>query len=281
MGLPALRIPAVLGLILCFVAASGSVFAADFARGAVIAPDFDRGILRLEIIGDTWGLFPIRPVGWEEIGRYRSGSGVISVVKGERYRLNVTNLTGRRIGLVIAVDGRNILSGDASFGRSTEGLYVLPAYGTGEFTGWRTNLNNVQRFYFTDTADSYAANLGDSARIGQISLTAFREVERYPRPEPYALMDMGRQGGNAPSASEKSSQSSIAKDREMEGGPGTGWGERNYSPVQETDFDAESYPAGKYFIRYEWAQQRPVRYYDDMRKRNEENPSRDFCPTPN
>ncbi|MBF0501716.1 MAG: hypothetical protein HQM09_16375 [Candidatus Riflebacteria bacterium] len=252
-------------------------FAADLGCMPVPPAYFDRGLLRLEIIGDTWGMHPIRYTDWDEIGRYRGGSGVISVVQGERYRIRITNLTRRRLGLVVAVDGRNILTGESSYGRPSEGLYILPAYGEGEFTGWRTSLDEVRRFYFTDAADSYASNLGDNGRIGQITVTAFSEHENYPRPEPNVMFDREKASGRSESAAPRASGSGIAREQSLADKPGTGWGERDYSPVRATDFEPETVPAGRYFIRYEWAHQRPVRY-DDLERHS--YPPDGFCPSP-
>ena len=224
-----------------------------------------REIMRLEIIGDASGNIPIRAEEWSHFGSGRGGSGVIFVSRGERYRLQVTNLTGRRLGLVVAVDGRNILTGESSYGRPREGLYILPPFGSGQFTGWRTSLSEVRRFYFTDAEDSYASRLGDPDRIGQITVTAFAEYRPFPPPEVYYPSCRDEKASGR-------ADSSVQRSFEPRG-PGTGWGERDYSPVRETDFEPESSPSARYVVRYEWARRHHHHWYPEPEHR-------DFCPSP-
>ncbi len=54
----------------------------------------------------------------------------------------------RRVGVVVAVDGRNIISGKQSWLRNDERMYILEPYGVGEFKGWRTSLDSINRRYF-------------------------------------------------------------------------------------------------------------------------------------
>ena len=49
----------------------------------------------------------------------------VEAVKGDRYLIEVTNQTGRRIGVVIAVDGRNIISGKKSDLKRNEQMYII------------------------------------------------------------------------------------------------------------------------------------------------------------
>ena len=49
-------------------------------------------------------------------------------------------------------------------------MYILEPYGQGEFKGWRTNLDSINRFYFTDVADSYAAAFHDESAMGVIGV---------------------------------------------------------------------------------------------------------------
>ena len=257
-----------LGIVCILLGLAWPAFAAGFSREPSCRPPFpepERGVMRLEIIGDSAGNLPIRFSGWDAVSRSNGGSGVIYVDRGERYRLRVTNLTGRRLGLVIAVDGRNILTGENSYGRTNEGLYVLNPYGSGEFTGWRTSLREVRRFYFTDADDSYAARLGDADRIGEISVTGFAERPSYPPPEAAFPHYRDKASGRS---------DSIRENMQAAPGPGTGWGERDYSPVHETVFDPESFPAARYLIRYEWERHEHHHHWYPRPD------PRDFCPPP-
>jgi len=93
--------------------------------------------------------------------------------KGDLYRIEVKNRLNRRIGLVIAVDGRNIISGGKSALQSHERMYILEPHGFGAFSGWRTAQDRVNRFYFTDAPESYAAAFGDESAMGVIAVAVY------------------------------------------------------------------------------------------------------------
>jgi hypothetical protein len=168
--------------------------------------------------------------------------------RGRNYGIRVHNHTGGRIGLVIAVDGRNIISGRKSHLSTKEPMYVLGPYEQATYDGWRTSNTNVHRFIFTDAANSYADAWGDRSAMGVIAVTAFREV---PRVQPQR-----RSGGQemAPSASapgesrsEKSMQSADAAEA-----AGTGFGESHNSPSVRVHFKPQRHAFAKQFLKYEW-----------------------------
>lgn len=51
----------------------------------------------------------------------------------ERYRIRVSNRSNKRVGVVLAVDGRNILSGKKSYLQSHERMYILGPHQTQEY----------------------------------------------------------------------------------------------------------------------------------------------------
>src|SRR6187551_4069339 len=55
--------------------------------------------------------------------------------KGARYQVRVRNNSGQRLGLVIAVDGRNIINGGKSDLARSEPMYVLAPYATEDYAG--------------------------------------------------------------------------------------------------------------------------------------------------
>jgi hypothetical protein len=57
-----------------------------------------------------------------------------------------------------------------------------PAPGAGELKGWRTSLDSINRFYFTDVADSYAAVFHDESAVGVIAIAVYPEVPRREEP---------------------------------------------------------------------------------------------------
>jgi hypothetical protein len=146
----------------------------------------------------------------------------------------------RRVGLVIAVDGRNIISGRRSWLRNDERMYILEPYGYGEFKGWRTNLESINRFYFTDPGDSYAAAFHDESAMGVIAVAVYPEVAR---------REESRDLSQAPSPSAQRGAPAAKAESES---AGTGFGRQEYSPVRVVAFEPEGTAAEKFLIKYEW-----------------------------
>ncbi len=185
----------------------------------------------IQIISDDRGKLREYPV--DSHGRKQRS--YIAVRDGERYRIRVRNRSGQRIGLVIAVDGRNIITGEKSWLGRREAKYVLGPWETAEYEGWRTSRNRVNRFYFTDIEDSYADAWGDHSAMGVIAVAVYREKER----EHYGYKKK-RDGMIARSEAARS------------GSAGTGFGESEWSPTRKVRFEPRKKPAFKKFIKYEW-----------------------------
>lgn len=98
-----------------------------------------------------------------------------------RYSIRVRNNTRDRVGLVIAVDGRNIISGEKSNLRADERMYLLDPGETQAYEGWRTGQDRVNRFFFTEAGDSYAETFGDTSALGVIAVAVYHEKLRRPR----------------------------------------------------------------------------------------------------
>ncbi len=159
----------------------------------------------------------------------------VAAMPNERYSLRVSNNSGQRVGVVIAVDGRNIINGQPSWLRNNERMYILEPNTSAEYGGWRTSANQVNRFYFTEAGNSYAAAWGDTSALGVIAMAAYTER---PRPEIYEGM----------SNAESDAFGLAAK----KGAPGTGFGETTYSPSYSVNFDPLPDPIEKVFLKYEW-----------------------------
>jgi len=170
--------------------------------------------------------------------------------QGRNYGIRVHNHTGARIGLVIAVDGRNIISGGKSFLRSSEPMYVLGAYEQTTYEGWRTSDTRVNRFFFTEVESSYAEAWGDRSAMGVIAVAAFREVPPVqPRRGSGRLKSMPNAGAPAESRSEKSMQSADAASA-----PGTGFGDSQHSRSVRVHFKPERHAFTTHYLKYEWRQ---------------------------
>lgn len=194
--------------------------------------------------------------------------------RGRNYSLVVRNNTGRRVGVLIAVDGLNVLNGEISNLSGQESMYVLDPYERAVIRGWRTSLDDVRRFVFVDEERSYAER-SDKANgdMGWIRVLSFQEVGlpylsedhdswRGPHPYPRAGRE-GNDGANRGSAdasppsaapdAESRLKAESQRSRSDEASPGTGWGNRAHDPVNRTWFLAESQATDRFALRYEYA----------------------------
>lgn len=224
--------------------------------------------VEVRIISDDGRSLPTYPV------KMRSGLKKVyaEAVKGDHYRIEVRNRLDRRVGLVIAVDGRNIISGEKSWMKNSERMYILEPYGSGEFSGWRSSGDHVNRFYFTSVPDSYAAAFGDRSAMGVISVAAYPELRRYrPQPRiqsqsaPAWQRDQAGKGSGmadraesapaaaAPAPSGELSRNHAAKaEKKSLDSAGTGYGHEEYSPVQVVAFEPEGRAVETIHLKYEW-----------------------------
>lgn len=198
----------------------------------VQADGFDRDDIEIDVVSDSRGTLREYPLDT----RGRKQRAYIAVRDGERYSIRVRNRSAERIGLVIAVDGRNIITGRKSRLKHDEAKYVLGPWETAEYDGWRTSRKRVNRFYFTDIDDSYADAWGDHSAMGVIAVTVFREKAR--KPQHYSD---GKKSRRKSSKYEARSESA-----------GTGFGENEWSPARKVKFRARKKPVLKKFIKYEW-----------------------------
>ncbi len=192
----------------------------------------------------------------------------VEAVRGDHYRIEVTNRLNRRVGLVIAVDGRNIISGTKSWLKNNERMYILEPYGSGEFAGWRTAQDRINRFYFTDVPDSYASAFGDESAMGVIAVALYPEVQHYEPPRPLSQTAPSSRprydsptadsAGKvmAPSARDNSGRlmkemDSARSEQKLESA-GTGYGESEYSYSQVVAFEPERKARETIYVKYEW-----------------------------
>jgi hypothetical protein len=221
-------------LIVMFIPALGNTHAAR------------QDAVNVRIISDNGGEYP----------KYRTYPRVcqagayfyMEAVKGERYSIEVANRSDQRIGVVIAVDGRNIISGQRSDLKNNERMYVIEPYATNTFEGWRTGMDRTNRFYFTEQSNSYAEKVfADASAMGTIAVAFYREKIREAAPiTPYRdsmSRSRGASGKGCADRNEKESKSEQA---------GTGFGETTYSLAREVPFEPENAVAGTVVLKYEW-----------------------------
>jgi hypothetical protein len=170
-------------------------------------------------------------------GGYNLKKSYMQALREQEYSIEVRNKTSKRVGFVVAVDGRNIITGKPSYLKNHEKMYILDGYQVSTFRGWRSTGNTVNRFYFTNENDSYAAAFNDHSAMGVIAVAAF--FEKRPRNPPHTI-------GNR-NAKNKQENSTAARRQ-----PGTGWGSTEHSPTTRVKFVAQSRPFTKHLIKYEW-----------------------------
>lgn len=204
------------------------------------------GQVGVEIIADDGSTF----------ARYdisdRSGRGklraYLQAERGRNYGIRIHNDTGGRIGLVIAVDGRNIISGRKSDLGANEPMYVLGAREQATYQGWRTSNTRVQRFFFTEAENSYAEAWGDRSAMGVIAVAAFREVSRVLPQRRLGRQEMApKPGAPAENRSGKSMESADAASA-----AGTGFGESQDSRSVRVHFKPQRQAFVTQFLKYEW-----------------------------
>jgi len=191
----------------------------------------------------------------------RSDREYFQAFKGRNYALQLTNTTGRRVGVLIAVDGLNVVTGERSSLSRNESMYVLDPSESAVISGWRTSLSDVRRFVFVDEQRSYAERTGQAnGDMGWIRVLAFREDEPFAWGGPGKVRDQDRQesrphaaepeAGDGKRAPRGNADSQLRAD---ESNPGTGWGEQRYDPVRHTRFEAERRATDHLVLRYEYA----------------------------
>ncbi len=205
------------------------------------------GDVSVEIVSDRGSMYQSFPHQDLWKGGTRLIKKYLEAKKGEPYGIVIRNNTPERIGVVIAVDGRNIISGGMSDLKRSETMYIVNPHEYARYDGWRTSDSEVHRFYFTDPSDSYSVRtFADSSAMGVIAVAVFREKDR---PQPVLEQKRKEAAPAAPSASGggRSQEKALADES-----AGTGFGDAQYSPVIHVEFEPERMPVQKTIVKYEW-----------------------------
>jgi len=131
-------------------------------------------------------------------------------------------------------------------------MYILGAYETQSYAGWRTSSRDIHRFYFTEFEDSYAHAFEDDSAIGVIAVAVYEEKQPFfsKRKEKKSI---SKPSAQAPNRSYDASRSGAANDSVLaEQEAGTGFGEHKTSHVRRVQFNAKRYALSKNFYKYEW-----------------------------
>jgi len=235
--------------------------------GNGVAAAHETAPVTIEIVAPDGRAFREFPVS-TRAGSLRS---YLQAEKGARYQVRVRNTTGERLGLVIAVDGRNIINGAKSELTRNEPMYVLDAWETDSYSGWRASLEAINEFYFTDWTDSYAEAFGDRSARGVIAVAVYREVapprvnQRWREGDVYGDAESSPAAPSSADAGRAAGESAKARRAES---PGTGYGERRVDRAVTVEFVAQSNPDSRHFIKYEWRQTLCRKHIVDCGERN-------------
>jgi len=218
------------------------------------------------------------------------GRTYVEALRGRSFTLRVSNPTAERVAVAISVDGRNVVDAKRT-GERAATKWVLDPWQTLDIPGWQVSGDTARRFFFTETARSYAKWLGDTSNVGTIEAVFFRSRHRTPpialesprdRVKEWEGQARGRAGaeggtleGSAgardeaarersspePTSDARKSQKAappaagiIRPDRveESDGYAATGIGERTSNPVQWVRFEEDPAPAARIALRYEF-----------------------------
>jgi hypothetical protein len=234
---------------------AGLAFPATLAAHPV--PDATGALVgvSVEVEGRTAPLYPA-PDG--------SGRLYLEAETGGRYAVRLANRTGGRLGVLLAVDGLNAISGERDSGADRwraarpGRMYVLDPWDATVVRGWRTSLEEIRQFTFVDERSSYAARSGQaSGKLGWIEVSVYREREQ-PRPVrrdwPWIRGERGRaQDDEAAPSAPAAKAAPEASAQSQESFPGTGWGDAARDPVVVVRFEPQAAPSQGTTLRYEYA----------------------------
>jgi len=130
--------------------------------------------------------------------------------RGQPYEIWLTNRTDARLEAVVSVDGRDVVSGREADYTQDRGYILYPGEEL-RIEGFRTSLDSVAAFEFSEVSDSYAARMGDASNVGVIGVALFEEDER-GQPAPIAGGERYEQDDERypPPAASPSSQAKAA-----------------------------------------------------------------------
>jgi hypothetical protein len=225
----------------------------------VPAPAVEQGPYQMEVLVDG---VPLR----EHQAR---GRMYVEALRGKEYSLRLSNRTGERVAVALAVDGLNTIDAERTTARQAS-KWILGPWETITIDGWQTSRRSARRFFFTTEEGSYGAWLGKTEDLGVITAAFFGE--KRPRPAPYTGRSSRR--GDCPGCESRMERVPQRSDRSLgeaasaparEAPPAagciappedeyaaTGIGRRVSHKVRWVEFEAEDRPAAVMEVRYEF-----------------------------
>jgi hypothetical protein len=182
----------------------------------------------------------------------------IEAVRHAEYSLRLTNKTGSRMAVALAVDGLNTI--DAKSGSASKASkWVLDPWETITIEGWQIGADNARKFFFTSEDKSYGAWLGKTSNLGVIEAVAYREVAPHPPRQPIydrEKKESGRMRSGESAAPQASGKAAPDPTESLDDDlAATGIGRKIDHRVTRVHLRLESHPAASIRLRYEYRQQ--------------------------
>ena len=172
-----------------------------------------------------------------------AGTTYIEAARGREYSIRLTNPTGERVAVALAVDGLNTIDARHTDAWSAA-KWVLAPYESVELQGWQVSDRAARRFVFTGERDSYGAALGRTANLGVIEAVFYRERRR-------PIAQYQRKESRDAAAAAPSVESEGLSDAHA----ATGMGDRTRHDVERVHVELDPQPIATARLRYEFRPQ--------------------------
>ena len=194
-----------------------------------------------------------------EAPEYEHGGRVyVEALRGRDFSLRLSNPTSERIAVALSVDGRNVIDAERTTAFRAAKWILYPGQ-TLDVPGWQVSGETSRKFFFTDTARSYAKWLGDTRNVGTIEAVFFREKRRRPQPlvgefgtDAQSERTEGTTAGEPAAPPPALDAEARRQNRESDRYAATGIGEKTDFSVRRIRFEEDPTPAARIALRYEF-----------------------------
>ena len=102
------------------------------------------------------------------------GRVYVEALRGRDFSVRLYNPGPGRAAVALSVDGRNVLDAKRTSAKEASKWILGPGQSL-DVPGWQISGQTSRRFFFTETARSYAKWLGDTSNVGTIEAVFYRE----------------------------------------------------------------------------------------------------------
>jgi len=128
--------------------------------------------VEIEVVSNRKGSLPFFTV---PSNNHRIEKHYIMAKPNSSYHLRVSNQSNKRVGVVLTVDGRNILNGINSELQSNEAMTILAPYETRYYEGWQRGRHRIDEFTFTNSKGYRNSAWEPHNGVGMIALAVFEQ----------------------------------------------------------------------------------------------------------